>query len=587
MLLYGKVPVVSGLRGLGAEIRQTRTARLRNIGGAMMGGAMTESFTDAAIERNIRALQRRGYNLQRFTGAGGLKELVKLTGITETGSRNDLFRTAFNRAKKHGLSDYEALMDATFTANDFMDYSRRGSRMMAINRLITFLNPSLQGLSKFNRSLAVPWLKVLRKMPLSASEKTELADSAKVWARVAVVSVISGMMYALYADDPEHNEISENIKSSHWVWKVGDTWWRWRKPFEFGIFINLAEAAVDASRGDETWFERWLDSSYEMIQPPMDIPILSLPTEIYYNKNNFTGRPIVSESLQGLEPYEQFNASTSEISKGIGRMLNVSPAMVDHLIVGTTSSWGRNFLAITDRMLSNKEFPFETTPFIRRFTVDPKSGGRSQRAFYDLVGQSTGRLALKSTSYNRMLSEAREDEAQSYFEKARSDEKVYVKLNESRGDGKPTFDSEVKRLHPLRRVKDLASVTRDIVKDAQLGILKGEREKSIVLTPSRQAVVADILSRATMIEMHNTLVLTQTPGWSNRAPVDAAVVYEELRVAEPEVYGALQARAAKQKIYSFAGVSQAWGALQERILTDGDRAKTRDLVSTAKRIRGF
>lgn len=588
-MLEGKVPIVSGLRGLASEAVGGESSRLRNLGGAVSGGAITNAIEDAAIERNIKALQRRGYNIARFTGQGGLKELIKLTEITETGSRADLFRTAYKRARAQGLSEYEAVLEASYVSNDILDFSRRGSRMLAAARAVPFLNVSIQGLDKSTRAALVPLFRQMRNLPLNAQERQELTKAKWIWARVAAGMAFSIGLASLYWDDPEYQDIPDTIKATHFLWKSGDVWYRLKKPMEFAIFFNLAQYGFEGmANKDPTWASRWAQSSFDIVSIPTQIPLFKTINEVRFNRDSYTGQPIVSDRLIGLEPWKQYNYSTSELSKSLGKIINVSPAVIDHIINGWSGSLGRNILALVDRGIYGKELDPSTAPFIRRFTWGALKGNRSTAEFYDLVSRTTGRLAIRSQTYNSLLRDRpTDDDAKAYIADGPDDERVYMTLNESRGDGDPTFPASVRRMHPLLRAKDAVAANRSVIDDVRNGVMKDRNGNVLARTPSQQKAVTDILLRASQIEMHNSLVLTGVPGWANRSVVEVSPVYEELKAADADAYAQLMSQRKDMNIYSFQGVQQAWPTLKERILTAGSSARLGDLLSQVKRIKGY
>ena len=61
-------------------------------------------------------------------------------------------------------------------------------------------------------------------------------------------------------------------------------------------------------------------------------PMVSIPAGLASGKVPYTGSQIVSQSRQQAEPYMQFSKYTPEITKDIGKMLNVSPAQIDFII---------------------------------------------------------------------------------------------------------------------------------------------------------------------------------------------------------------------------------------------------------------
>ncbi|MGH7470112.1 MAG: LPD38 domain-containing protein [Longimicrobiales bacterium] len=68
---------------------------------------------------------------------------------------------------------------------------------------------------------------------------------------------------------------------------------------------------------------------------------LSPLIDSYANYSRFLDRPIVPRGLEDVDPREQYASSTSEVSKGLGRMLGVSPAKIDNVLFSYTGGLGR------------------------------------------------------------------------------------------------------------------------------------------------------------------------------------------------------------------------------------------------------
>jgi hypothetical protein len=62
----------------------------------------------------------------------------------------------FKAKKAQGLSDYEAMIEAAYQAQDILDFSRWGSKTMAVRALTPFVNAHMQGLDKAYRTLIEP-----------------------------------------------------------------------------------------------------------------------------------------------------------------------------------------------------------------------------------------------------------------------------------------------------------------------------------------------------------------------------------------------------------------------------------------------
>ena len=70
--------------------------------------------------------------------------------------------------------------------------------------------------------------------------------------------------------------------------------------------------------------------------------------DLYYNEDNRTGRPIVPDRMQDLEPEMQYNSNTSEAAKKIAEITGFSPIQVDYFFRQYTGYTGGLVSMITD-----------------------------------------------------------------------------------------------------------------------------------------------------------------------------------------------------------------------------------------------
>jgi len=85
---------------------------------------------------------------------------------------------------------------------------------------------------------------------------------------------------------------------------------------------------------------------------PTVVPQLIKPgVEVFTNYNFFQGRPLIGEYQKRIEKEFQFNESTSEIAKILGKTGLVSPISVDHLIKGMFGSVGGLVIYMTNPLL--------------------------------------------------------------------------------------------------------------------------------------------------------------------------------------------------------------------------------------------
>lgn len=575
-------PFVSGARGIGEEIAQTRMARMHSQVGGIMGGANLASLDNTRIAKEIASLQQNGYKIRRFTN---FKEFFRLTELSETGTRLGIFKPAFERAKKEGLTEYEAAVEAAFQARDYMDFNRHGSKMLMARRLVTFLNAALQGTDKSGRILfgdLEPLAKSFQGQKLNPKDAARLSNSAAAWTKIALLSVAGMGLTSLYADDPEYQGASEYLRATHWLFKGPDGGWiALPKPFELAVPMNFAERLTEYLQEDDpTWRDKWIRSLSHTLLPPTSAPGLTVPAEMYFNHDTFRGRPIVPAHMKGLEPYQQYNAYTSEFSKAVGEAINVSPSKIDHLITGWGGSWARNALSLSDSVVNPNAASKDTTDYAitRRFSKNLSRGNDASKQFWGLIGRDDGRLERANLTYKRLIDTGNEEDAQAYLSSRRDDEKVWLTLNRH-------FDVKDKRIHPLRRAKDVTKVLSAVRREIRSDNFKINDERLPVTSNDKKAL-DDLFSRLSMAEARNAMIVTQVPGWSQRKVTDTKPYYEQIKLIRPDISREIDRRFHKSKVVSFFGVWKIWQELQKRLLRDGEQATVMDLRARAHGERG-
>src|SRR3990167_116009 len=211
----------------------------------------------------------------------------------------------FKRAQQKGLSAVEAGFQAREST---VDFARIGSNMKEPNRIMAFLNASLQGMDK--------------------SVRTAASDPAGVAVKgTALITAPSVALYLMNRQDPEYREIPMWQKNLFWIFKVGDNWWRAPKPFGYGqVFGSLPERFLEfADTKGPRALDSLRDSMLQAFSPISGEPeSMLLPTAIkpiienFANRSFFTGRPIVPEYKMRLQPAEQYGRYTSPAAKAIG-----------------------------------------------------------------------------------------------------------------------------------------------------------------------------------------------------------------------------------------------------------------------------
>jgi hypothetical protein len=129
---------------------------------------------------------------------------------------------------------------------------------------------------------------------------------------------------------------------------------------------------------------------------PNFVPTAMLPMlEVMFNYDSFRNIPIVPESERYRKPSEQYNAYTSSFSKVLGKLFNVSPRKVDHLIRGYgggVGEWianvagkGLELTGAVERKVEPSKGLAQRLPIVKGLTADAYRNAKSIDDFYNAL----------------------------------------------------------------------------------------------------------------------------------------------------------------------------------------------------------
>jgi hypothetical protein len=564
----GYKPFASGMRGVAQEagrafgVKSPFSERYSSMGG-LHGGA------NLAALGETRKLSPNALQTGRPTWGGFFRGVAKVAEVAETGTRLGIAQNAFRKAKKSGMSDYDAMQEAIFEARDFFDTDLHGSRMLAAKRILPFFNANMQGMRKavnvataegnLHKTLAPlmgnkPWT--------TPAEKAAYVKAYKLWTKMAVLGVLGGSLSALYLDDPEFAQFDEFERATHWMVKANGEWFRIPKPFELAALSNIFERAVERFYAeDRTAWEKMRRGLAEITVPPVETPALSVPFEIARNRD-YAGRPIVPDHLAGaVDPVDQANSYTSEIAKRLGRMTGTSPAQWDHAIAGFFGTWGRDAerLSNLSRPGERPAMAREDMPVISGVLTAPERGTASASTFWNLMANQGGKFTQAEGSFRQRIREGDTDGALANLSRMEPAERDYVLSQVFSEEG-------LGKLHPMERARLANGVLSEIRRDIGTGReVVGANGRPIQLTAVQRRAADEALAGLQMAEMSNGLTGAGIRGWDNRDLVSRREAFDRLEAVDPQLSRVLSLRMAAEKIPSPAVSAQHWPRLKARL----------------------
>lgn len=569
-------------------------------------------------------------------GKRGREALAHFTEASETGTRIKLYNSAKRRAKSHGLNDVDAANEASFFAQDYMDYSRRGSKMADVTRLVAFMNAALVGINRYYRllfaqgdygSAHVQYLRYRmgQSGPLTEREQFEIAQSAQTWAvSIIMLGGISMLVSSMWDDDDERLEdIPRQVRDKHWIipldgtlhlvpkelpglrQAVGeltdDRQLRLPKPFETAWFANLVEHWIrDRKKGDPRWWENYTSSLWEVMHPPLEPNVTAFGYGLWSGKDTYTGRDIIPFFDKGSRVENLYGPYTSELGKTIGKATGIAPYYVDWGLKALGTSWARDALNLnvpgTPNYDPNKaEKGIDEYILARRFTWRTGKGSEARRVFYDMFGGDGPLQGIQDkliTPYSKLGGSAKDfgdaleaaDPASAYdiLKSYTPRERGHALLMEF-AKGK---HAKLRMLDPMYRARRQMRIVNKVMKEIHSNTFTQTRgDKRVPLNPSQKKAARDILTQYQMMAAHNALVVTKEHGWAQKATFNVNTAMAELSSAVPEVHKEVRARLNKAKILSFAGVREQWDTVKEIIedpATVDLLRSGKDVVFTAK-----
>lgn len=370
---YGFIPGVDTLRGLVSVLGKDESYYK-----FMASGAANSTITSVDreyLQGKLRGIVKKAIKQDTKTKALNIItspiELLRTLGeIFELSTKVGEFKKG---VKKLGDSR-ENILEAALSARDLMDFFRAGSLGRQVNKVNAFFNASLQGTDKMIRAF--------KENPLRSSIRS-----------ISAITLPSVLLYVLNRDNPRYQELPQWQKDVFWIIPTPEKYPMIRipKPFELGIlFGTIPERFLQwTDKNDKKAFEGLAGRLKETFVPNLLPTIITPIVEIASNFSFFKDRPIVPTTEQNLEQHLQYGEYTSGISKAVGKLMNISPRKIEHVVRGYTGGGGAYLMQAGDipsklakKELDAKSFIHEYTP-IKGFTSEPyTTSSHSIDSFY-------------------------------------------------------------------------------------------------------------------------------------------------------------------------------------------------------------
>lgn len=238
-------------------------------------------------------------------------------------SVNEVFEQAPRLAEyistiEHKGSVDEALYNAAEITTNF---KRGGDITKAVNKYrANFLNASVQGLDKFYRNISGQrgW-----------KGYANILTKATIY--MVAPTIINGL---LLGDDEDYEDLPEYIKDDYYLFKTGEgKFFRIPKGRVSSVIGGLARRCLEAGQGKDVDWKSLINTTINQLAPnsPSKNDLIA-PIRQSVKNESWYGGEIVSSRLQKLPVAEQYDESTDELSKWIGKKLNISPKKINYVL---------------------------------------------------------------------------------------------------------------------------------------------------------------------------------------------------------------------------------------------------------------
>lgn len=275
----------------------------------------------------------------------------------------------YMKARQKGLSMEEAARAAREVT---LDFSRSGRVGEQVNQVVPFFNACLQGGDKMVRLFREDFV----------------GTSQKVFWYIVLPSLL---IMAMNWDEDWYKDLDPDVKNNYWC--LGRNI-RIPKPQEAGVLFGSGIEALfqQAADKDKDAVSNFLKAFSSNMMPSV-LPTLILPLiEWSANYSFFKGRPLVGNKYSRLPDELQYNDYTSELSKGIGSALKVSPMKIDNLVRGYTGTMGALLWSMAGEPFAKaNNLPakhFSELPFVRDFNVTDANLSRPMNEFYGILDKA-------------------------------------------------------------------------------------------------------------------------------------------------------------------------------------------------------
>jgi hypothetical protein len=387
---------------------------------------------------------------------------------------------------------------ATMARKAGIDYHERATSQLVntLAQIIPFFRPHLLGMKQGWESVAEQKTKGGKAMTIAG---LALKPTAALMSRGFMITAIAAGLYVLCRKQDEDLPEGERYEDlPRWerdrmmiTPQINGVRLKLRMPANFGIlFHGLPIRMMDAMYAhDKKAFDKWGDDFLDEFMVPMVPPLVGPPAEVATNRNFFSMKPLVPDSVRERAPDLQYTENTTEVAKQLAKYLGYgtkalggdepSPIQVEHLITGYTGPMGAAVLRTINAPL-DKEWHYKDisdNPFLHGFVVrHPGMNAQPIQDFYetyhDFTQQKGSFTFLRRQAANR---------------------------------GQHTFDTSAVNLAEAQAAGPLGSISK--VLSLQRGIIDGIRNDKTMTVDEKRQHIETVYSHAVTVASYGNAVM--------------------------------------------------------------------------------
>lgn len=368
----------------------------------------------------------------------------------------------FKAALKEGKSFTEALYNAREITTNF---GRGGTISKAINRNgATFFNTSIQGLDKFVRNF---------------SGENGARGFIGAVSKAAMLGIAPSVLNHLLSGglggdaDDDYEALPDYVKDNYYVFKRDNgEFIRIPKGRMISVLGSAARRTLELAQGEKNAFEGFLSNAESQVGStnPLKENIFSPLIQAYGSENGeaWYGGDLVPSRLQDLPTAEQYDESTDELSKLIGKVFNISPYKVNYVIDQYSGGLGDILLPMSSKKASNDSDSFGDyllAPIKDKFVVNSTDDNKFAGELFDMSDE----LTTKANSSNATDEDKLKNQ---YINSVKSDmSKLYQKKREIQ-------NSDLSKSEKYKQVQEIQDQINQMSKDALNTYEKGKYESN-------------------------------------------------------------------------------------------------------------